>query len=186
MIKRKDLWIRDPFILTDKKNKLYYVYGTTELRDGLRAGNSFSVYVSNNLKDFDGPYVVFDGEKYGFWADKDYWAAEVHKYKGKYYLIGSFKADNKCRATCILVSDSPKGPFIPVSDMARTPEEWECLDGTLYIENGEPYLVYSHEWLQCTIGEIWAQKMSDDLSEPIGERFLFFKACNIRTITRFK
>ena len=33
MIKRQDLRIRDPFILTDFENKCYYMYGTTDLED---------------------------------------------------------------------------------------------------------------------------------------------------------
>ena len=185
MIKKEDLRIRDPFIYADKENKIYYIYGTTELKEGLSAGDKFSLYTSKDLECFEGPFVVFDGKKINFWADKDYWAAEVHKYKDKYYLIGSFKADGKHRASCILSSDSLLGEFTPISDKARTPIDWDCLDGTLYIENAEPYLVFSHEWLQCTVGEIWAQKMSDDLTEPVEEPFMLFKASDNPYVTSF-
>lgn len=186
MIKRDELRIRDPFILADKEKDIYYVYGTTDLvEEALFANKTFSVYTSKDLENFEGPFVVFDGEKNNFWADRDYWAAEVHKYKGKYYLIGSFKSNDKHRASCILSSDSPLGEFSLVSNKARTPENWDCLDGTLYIENGEPYLVFSHEWLQCTVGEMWAQKMKDDLSEPVGEPFMLFKATDSPYVTSF-
>ena len=43
-------------------------------------------------------------------------------------------------------------------------------------ENGKPYIVFCHEWVQCKNGEICAQELSSDLSTPIGEPFLLFKA----------
>ena len=186
MLKKEDIRIRDPFVFTDKEKNVYYVYGTTDLKEGLSAGNKFSVYISADLESFEGPYTVFDGDKAKFWADKDYWAAEVHKYNGKYYLIGSFKADNKRRASCILVSDSPTGEFTILSDNARTPEKWDCLDGTLYVENDKPYLVFSHEWTQCVVGEMYAVPMKEDLSEPVGEPFLLFKASDNPWVSGFE
>ena len=183
MLKHEDIRIRDPFVLVDFENKIYYVYGTTELQDGLRAGNKFSVYLTRDLENFDGPYTVFDGAECGFWADKDYWAAEVFKYKGKYYLLGSFKSDSKRRATQILVSDSPMGKFKPISESPQTPWEWECLDGTLYIEDDVPYLVFCHEWKQCVVGEICAVKLTEDLRAPAEEPFLLFKASDNKDVT---
>ena len=38
MLKRSDIRIRDPFIITDKENKCYYMYGTTALVDGSLRG----------------------------------------------------------------------------------------------------------------------------------------------------
>ena len=81
MLKREDIRIRDPFILTE--NGMYYMYGTT----CVNGGNTFSVYVSKDLENFEGPFIVFDGSKENFWADLDYWAAEVWKYNGKFYLF---------------------------------------------------------------------------------------------------
>ena len=78
MLKKEDIRIRDPFVLTDKEKRLYYVYGTTELKERLSAGNKFSVYISADLEYFNGPYTVFDGDKAKFWGDRDFWAAEVH------------------------------------------------------------------------------------------------------------
>ena len=46
MLKKDDIRIRDPFVFPDEEKKLYYVYGTTELKEGLSAGNKFSVYIS--------------------------------------------------------------------------------------------------------------------------------------------
>jgi GH43 family beta-xylosidase len=154
------------------------MYGTTELpmANSLAAGSSFSVYVSTDLENFEGPFVVFDGKKENFWGTCDYWAPELHVYNGKSYLFGSFKADGKNRATQILMADNPLGPFKPISDKPQTPEEDMCLDGTLWVEDGTPYLVYCHEWVQIYDGEICAVRLSDDLSKPVGKPFKLFKA----------
>ncbi len=176
MLKREEIRIRDPFILTDRKAGCYYMYGTTNLHDGsLVAYPKFSVYKSCDLESFEEPKVIFDGESCGFWADRDFWAAEVHEYNGRYYLFGSCKADGKCRTTAIFVSDTPDGEYVPVSSNI-TPEGWECLDGTLFLEDGHPYMVFSHEWVQVKDGEIWAVELSDDLSRPVGEPFMLFRA----------
>lgn len=177
MLKREDIRIRDPFILTDKEAGCYYMYGTTDLEEGtLHAYPRFSVYKSYDLESFEGPKVVFDGEKCGFYATRDFWAAEVHKWGGKYYLFGSCKAEDRCRATEIFVSDTSDGKFVPVSDIPKTPGEWECLDGTFFVEDGKPYMIFSHEWVEIGNGEIWATELSADLSHPVGEPFMLFRA----------
>ena len=182
MIKRQDIRIRDPFILTDKEQGCYYMYGTTALASDLSntpsysTKTTFSVYKTYDLENFEEPKVIFDGSKIGFWGTDNYWAPEVHKYKGRYYLFGSFKADGVCRATHILVCDTPDGTFAPVSSAPATPKSWECLDGTLLIENGIPYIVFCHEWLQVHDGEMCAQQLTDDLSSTVGEPFMLFKA----------
>ena len=183
-MKLSEIRIRDPFILADKETKTYYMYGTTDLQyDSYASYPRFSVYVSQDLENFQGPFVVFDGEKQRFWATGDYWAAEVWKYNGKYYLFGSFKSPAHCRATQILAADNPLGPFEPISEKPQTPQEWECLDGTLWVENGVPYLVFCREWLQCEDGEMYAVELSADLSQPTGAPFLLFKASDNPHVT---
>lgn len=186
MLKREEIRIRDPFIFVDEKESLYYLYGTTALEpDSILAGNFFDVYVSKDLELFDGPYCVFDGTWGPFWADRDFWAPEMHLYKGKYYLIGSFKTDGHCRGTQILKADSPMGPFAPISEQPQTPIDWECLDGTLWIEGETPYLVFCHEWLQTVTGEMCAVELSEDLSRPVGEPFVLFRATDNPVVEPF-
>ena len=177
MLKREYIRIRDPYILPDHEQKCYYMYGTTALEIGsLDAKNTFSVYRSTDLENFEGPKVIFDGDKIGFWADRDFWAPEVHKYNGKYYLFGSCKSEDRCRATQIFVCDTPDGTFVPLTEDPITPKDWDCLDGTFWVENGTPYIVFSHEWTQVGDGEIWAMPLTDDLKQPAGEPFLLFRA----------
>ena len=177
MLKREDIRIRDPFIYTDFENGCYYMYGTTDLVEGsLDARNTFSVYRSADLEIFEEPKVIFDGGKCGFWADRDFWAPELHKYNGRYYLFGSCKSDSRHRATHIFVCDTPDGEFVPLTDKPATPWDWDCLDGTFWIEDGKPYIVFSHEWTQIKDGEIWAMELTGDLKQAAGEPFLLFRA----------
>lgn len=177
MLKRNNLRIRDPFILTDKENNCYYMYGTTALRqDTFYTGNSFSVYKTYDLENFYEPKIIFDGTKHNFWADRDFWAAEVHKYNEKYYLFGSCKSETRHRGTHIFVCDTPDGEFVPLSELPVTPSDWECLDGTLYVEDGTPYIVFCHEWTQVKDGEMCAMPLTNDLSHSAGSPFLLFHA----------
>ena len=187
MLKREDIRIRDPYIYTDIENNCYYMYGTTALGVGtLAARDRFSVYKTYDLENFEEPKVIFDGSACGFWADRDFWAPELHKYNGKYYLFGSCKAEGKRRGTQIFVCDTPDGVFTPVSDAPVTPSDWQCLDGTLWIEDGIPYIVFCHEWVQVRDGEIWAMPLADDLSAPAGEPFMLFKASDNPNVSHIK
>ena len=187
MFKREEIRIRDPFILPDRNSGCYYMYGTTALKSGsIGAADTFSVYRSTDLEHFSEPKVIFRGSDVGFWADRDFWAPEVHFYNGKYYLFGSCKADGKCRGTQIFVCDEPDGTFVPLTDLPITPADWECLDGTFWIEDGTPYIVFSHEWLQVKDGEIWAMPLLPDLTAPAGEPFLLFRASDDPAVTELK
>lgn len=96
---------------------------------------------------------------------------------GKYYMFATFKSDTACRGTQILVSDTPDGTFEPLTDGPVTPRDWECLDGTLYIDkSGTPYIVFCHEWLQVHDGEMCALELTKDLKQAVGEPILLFKA----------
>lgn len=173
MLRTDQINIRDPFVLPyDGK---YYLYGS---RGASCWGedDGTDVYVSEDLENWDGPFEVFHAPE-GFWADRNFWAPEVHEYGGAYYLFMSFKAQTACRGTQILKADSPMGPFELHSDGPVTPQGWECLDGTLYIDReGTPYIVFCQEWVQVHDGGMYACKLLPDLSAPAGEPFLLFRA----------
>lgn len=175
-MKRENIRIRDPFILPYEGK--YYMYGTrvgnpTEAEPwGKQVG--FDVYISDDLENWSEPKSVFEiTEK--FWATKDFWAPEVHMFNGKFYMLASFFAEGKMRATQALVADVPEGPFEIIGE-ALTPSDWMCLDGTLYIEDGKPYLIFSHEWLQVDDGEMAFVPLKEDLSEAAGEPTILFSA----------
>jgi len=171
-MKLTEINIRDPFVLTYQGK--YYMYGsrvnlTAEYTTGWGDQSGFDVYISEDLEDWSEPKCVFEGGN-GFWGKKEFWAPEVHAYNGKFYMLASFNAEGKCRGTHILVSDTPDGMFVPVSEKPATPEDWECLDGTLYVDkNGKPHIVFCHEWVQIGNGTVCERELSDDLSTPLTE-----------------
>ena len=172
-MKRTDINIRDPFVLVHEGT--YYLYGTRGATCWGPA-DGFDVYVSRNLEDWDGPFVCFHNDG-SFWADRNYWAPEVYFYQGAFYMFASFKHPDVRRGTAILKAESPLGPFVPHSDGCVTPKDWECLDGTLYIDRkGKPWMVFCHEWVQAGDGEVDAIPLTDDLRAPAGEPRLLFHA----------
>lgn len=177
----RDVHISDPFILADPKSRCYYTYvqfADTERFPDVETDKEHGVFYvleSKDLIHWSKPQICF--RQNNFWADKDYWAPEVHIWKGRYYLFISFRADGHYRKCQCLVSDSPKGPFEPIRQEAVTPDGWQSLDGTLYVDrSGKPWMVFCHEWLQVGDGQICAIPMSDDLGEAIGDPVILFRA----------
>lgn len=80
------------------------------------------------------------------------------------------------RGTQIFVSDSPLGPFKAFDNKPQTPEGWMALDGTLYVENNIPYMIFCHEWVEIVDGSIDYVQLSPDLSQPVGEPHKMFHA----------
>ncbi|MDR1092703.1 MAG: glycoside hydrolase family 43 protein [Clostridiales bacterium] len=173
MIKRSDINIRDPFVLAE--GGFYYMYGSTDKNIWGGECRSFDVYKSRDLENFEPPVSAFTRFD-GFWANENYWAPEVHRYRGKYYMLASFRAKGRRRGSQILVADRPEGPFTPLADGPFTPSDWDCLDATLYVENGRPYAVYCHEWTQIQDGEICYQELSPDLKGTVSPPVKMFAA----------
>ncbi|MBE6673990.1 MAG: glycoside hydrolase [Ruminococcaceae bacterium] len=175
-----DINIRDPFILP--YNGKYYMYGTRAIytwTQEIKDGYGFDVYESTDLENWSEPKSIFENHM-GFWGDFQFWAPEVHIYKGRFYLLATFTSKECFRGTAILSSDTPNGEFKEHSWGALTPREWSCLDGTLYVENGTPYMVFCHEWCQIKDGEICAVELSRDLKQPQGQPFTLFKASDAK------
>ena len=169
-MKCTDINIRDPFILND--NGKYFLYGTRAAGFGIETGG-FDVYCSDNLEDWSGPFECFNSDENGLNRGVN-WAPEVHRYNGSYYMFATFTKENGLRGTYILKADKPVGPFVPHSVGAVTPYEWEALDGTLYVEDGKPYIVFCHEHTQIIDGTICYARLSEDLKERINEPICLF------------
>jgi len=176
MLKSTDIHIRDPFVLPIMVEKQYYLYGTTGSEAWTNSALGFDHYTSPDLQSWEGPFPAFRPPT-TFWADRNFWAPEVHVYRGRYYLFASFKAEGVCRGTQILAADVPQGPFLPISSGPVTPRDWECLDGTLFVDaHDQPWMVFCHEWVQVGDGEICALRLSDDLESAIEQPHLLFRA----------
>lgn len=175
-IPTSDIRIRDPFIVPDSHTRTYYMFGTTDTDPWNGPGEGFLVYASHDLKKWTEPVYAFQPPD-GFWADKQFWAPEIHAYKGSWYMLASFKSNTRRRGTQILRAEHLTGPYIPISAGPVTPEEWECLDGTLFVEaDGRPWLVFSHEWTQIQNGAICAIQLSENLTSPVSTPITLFHA----------
>lgn len=170
--------LSDPFILADQKTNMYYMTGTGGL-----------LWKSKDLKYWNGPYNVVKTDSNSWMGPKPMiWAAEIHAYKGKYYYFATFTnraviidtfRGNKIerRASHVLVSDQPDGPYVPMKDSVYLPANKPTLDGTFWVDtDGKPYMVYCYEWLQNWNGTMEKIELKPDLSGSIGEGKVLFLA----------
>lgn len=171
-MKNSDINIRDPFVLYE--DGIYYLYGTRAKNFGIHVGG-FDVYTSADMETWSEPHECFNSNAHSMNIHVN-WAPEVHKYNGAYYMFATFTDKFGRRGTHVLKADSPLGPFVPHSKGAVTPHHWMALDGTLYIENGTPYLVFCHEHVQIIDGAMCYIQLSEDLTHSIGKPVSIFRA----------
>ena len=171
-MKREEIFIRDPFLFVE--DGVGYLVGTTDKTAWSGPATGFLGYKTTDLENFEGPFVLFERDE-NFWADQNFWAPELHKYNGKYYIVASFKKDGVHRASQMLVCDEVFGTYKPL-EKPFTPSDWECLDATLFEEDGVLYTIFSHEWTQIKNGEICLGVLNDDLCSLKTEATTLFKA----------
>ena len=170
--------LSDPFIMADHKTNMYYMTGT-----GGR------LWKSKDMKFWDGPYDIVKTDPNSWMGPNPMiWAAEIHPYKNKYYYFATFTnraviidsvKGNKIerRASHILVSDNPGGPYVPMKDSIYLPADKPTLDGTFWVDkDGKPYMIYCYEWLQNWNGTIEKIELKPDLSGSIGADKVLFRA----------
>jgi hypothetical protein len=181
--KLPDFRMRDACVLVDEKEQRYVIVAAGR-------GNTVRAYTSTDLVHWEGPHIVFEADA-TTWKDAEIrgiWAPELHAYRGKYYLFLTFNTSTQHseqwrnwlprvkRASSILVADSPLGPFETFSDKPTLPEDMMTLDGTLWVEDGVPWMIYCHEWVQIVVGTMAKIRLADDLSATVGEPTRLFFA----------
>lgn len=174
-VRLSDIRIRDPFVLPVESEQQYYLFGSTDTDVWFGRGEGFRVWRSKDLQNWEGGAFAFQPPT-GFWSDRNFWAPEVHLYRGAYYMVASFLADGCHRGVQLLRASRPEGPYIPFTDGPITPKEWDCLDGTLYVESGRPYMIFSHEWTQIQDGAICCAEMSENLTHFVETPTVLFHA----------
>ena len=130
----------DPYILKD--GDTYYLYVTGGDAYGYR------VFSSKNLVEWEGHgYCLLNSDVY---TDENsqynsyylFWAPEVIKYEGKYYMVISAQ-----HRISIAVSDSPLGPF--KNDTTKNSfifgNDSNTIDGHFFEDNGKMYLFFVTE-----------------------------------------
>jgi beta-xylosidase len=183
-VKSGDIQIRDPFVLPEPKEGVYYLFGTTDKNCWKGPGEGFDCFRSKDLCQWEGPISAFRPPP-SFWGTENFWAPEVHRFNDRYYMFASFKAADRCRGTQILCSTQAGGPYVPLTDGPITPADWECLDGTLHVDpDGVPWIVFCHEWVQVHDGAICAMPLSRDLKKPAGKPVFLFHASEASWVRR--
>lgn len=170
--------LSDPFILADRATRTYYMTGTGGM-----------LWKSKNLATWSGPYMPFRIDPQSWMGPRPMvWAAELHRYNGKYYYFATFtnrdvKIDTVAsnvierRACHVLVSDKAEGPYVPMDKPLYLPADRPTLDATFWIDtDGKPYMVYCHEWLQNRNGTVERIELLPDLSGTQGEAQILFRA----------
>ena len=170
--------LSDPSILADEATQTYYMTGT-----GGR------LWKSKDLKLWEGPFNVAETDPDSWMGPRPMiWAAELHQYNDKYYYFATFtnravKIDTVAgnvierRASHILESDTPDGPYRPMADSIYLPANMPTLDGTFWVDtDGKPYMVYCYEWLQNQNGTMEKIELKPDLSGSIGKGKVLFRA----------
>jgi len=186
-VQRGDFQIRDPFVVPE--GGIYYLYESKPWS----GGDGVFVRTSRDLETWTEKKRVLSipaGVKC-----TAVWAPEVHKYNGKYYLFVTITEEDGVRdvkpmadgvdirrlhprGTWIFSSYTPDGEFRPVSNGPVTPKDWVCLDGTLVVENGKPYIVFCHEWVQTKIGRMCYAELKEDFSGLASEPVVMFAAAD--------
>ncbi|MBQ3340615.1 MAG: family 43 glycosylhydrolase [Kiritimatiellae bacterium] len=181
---RADFRVRDPFVLAE--DGIYYLYESKPW-DG---GRGVFVRISSDLEHWTDKQQVMRV------ADdlpvRKVWAPEVHKYKGAYYLFVTLTMEQGAyaiaplvpgredmvspRGTWVYKADSPMGPFVPVKNGPVPPQDWMTLDGTLYVEDGQPYMVFCHEWCQMKDGRMCYAPLAPDFGSFTAAPTTMFKA----------
>lgn len=137
----------DPFILYD--NGWYYLYGTA-------SDEGIPVVMSQDMVHWSTPGGVemyFALSKDNSYGDYWFWAPEVYKIDGRYYMY--YTAQTRI---CVAVADSPLGPF---SQLEKAPMlNRYSLDNSLFIDSsGKPWLFFV---LGGAGNEIWVAQLEDD------------------------
>lgn len=172
-MKTNEVNIRDPFVLVHEGK--YYLYGTRSATCWGPA-DGFDCYVSADLENWEGPIEIFRRPE-GFFADREYWAPECVFHNGVFYLIATLGAGDRKKGVYALKSDAPTGPFRPCGGRL-TPEEWACIDGTVYFDGGTPWLIFSHSFEDSPDGDMCMIRLSGDLARAEGEPVKLFSACD--------
>lgn len=134
----------DPFILDDG-NGDFYLYGTGKVENG------YGVYYSNNLVNWEYKGAIYEADTASTWGIGAFWAPEVYKRNGKYYLL--YSAQWRVNPTNELenfkigmaVSEFPTGPFTDLYDRPLFNPDYPVIDGNILFddENGKCWLYYS-------------------------------------------
>ncbi len=161
--------IGDPFILADGGK--YYMYATS-------AGIGFKCWVSDHLTSWTYSGLAYEKTSNTFGV-KNYWAPEVYKYNGTYYMVFSAIDENKVYHIGIASASSPTGPFKDcLGGRPLYSTGYSILDASLFFaDDGRNYMYYSRDCSENVINgyhvsQSYGIEVAPDLMSVIGEPVL--------------
>lgn len=173
LIDLADLPFRDICVMPDPATNTYYMIGYLISSSSTK---EIACYQSKDLQNWGGYTTVFEGQ-----YDQN-WAPEFYCLDGNYYIVASLRGNTAAgdlRGCYVLKADKANGVYEIISERI-TPENWECLDGHIYYEDGIPYMIYCREWTRIVSGdgEMYAVRLKDDLTGvyPGAEHIKLFSA----------
>lgn len=179
----EEINFRDPYIVKDGKGG--YVMTGTIYHYNYNDSNMCVLYKSKDLKKWQGPFVIVDGNKLD---DKyyDFWAPEIHIIDNRFFLAITLHKKNCKRGTYLFESKTLDGEYSMVCRI--TPFDKSSLDGTLVCQNGEVWCTYCHEYIDVKDGHIRCVRLNKDMSgiEPDTDRLLFKASANKYKLTNKK
>lgn len=162
----------DPFVILH--DGLYTLIGTTSPNEG------FQCYQSRDLADW-----VHKGWAWraapGGWAAGAFWAPEIVRYGGRFYLTysGLVRGSDPGRLLMgLAVSDRPEGPYADLHAPWFDPG-YSTIDGHILVDgDGTPYLYFSRNGFQdgYSFGVLYGVPLAADLSGPTEEPRLLLEA----------
>lgn len=167
------LSMSDPFIYPDPETKTYYL-----------TSSGGRMWKSQDFEMWEGPFEIADLT--GTWCKDAGFAAaaEIHKIGDYYYYAATYSDHGEIiqaipgrynvphNQTYLLRSDKVEGPYTSFAvepGYDYQPYEWDCIDGTLYEEDGHIYMIFVHEWTQIIDGTMDYIELSSDLTHTISE-----------------
>jgi len=142
--------LADPYILLD--GDTYYAYGT-------HSANGIEVWTSDDLTVWEKRGLALN--KANTTEDRWFWAPEVYRKNGKYYMYYSANEH-----LYVATSDSPLGPFVQEGSyqMSKAIGSEKCIDSHVFFDDdGKAYCFF----VRFTDGNcIWMCELEDDYITP--------------------
>src|SRR5690606_30660899 len=170
-----DIKFGDPYIIYDDDTDRYYMYGTGGVDKG------FVAYSSDDLVKWHSEGQVYSALQEKGWGIKDFWAPEVYKINGKFYMFYSahwkVNPNNEYEnyKIGVAVSNSPTGPFIDMTGEPLFDPGYPIIDANVYFaENGKMYLYYSRCCYKHPVeSEIANWARSNNIYDEIEESWVY-------------
>lgn len=168
--------IGDPYVLYDEASGKYYMYCT---------GGKFRCWSSDTFKSWKELGDSYTETEKSF-GTQNYWAPEVYKWNGAYYMVysaarkveGSLSSTGLRHSIGLAKADNPAGPFTDVYDHPLFAPDYSVIDASLlFDDDGKIYLYYARDCSENVVdgkktSQVYGIELASDLSGTVGEPVL--------------